>query len=59
MGSERGGRAAAVYMTLLATCKRAKVNSFDYFQDVLRRIMAHSTRDLDDLLPGNWTPSSA
>jgi transposase len=56
MGSERGGRAAAVYMTLLATCRRAKVNPFDYLQDILRRIMSHSTRNLDELLPGNWTP---
>jgi len=28
-------RAAAVYMTLLATCRRAKVNPFDYLQDIL------------------------
>ena len=56
MGSERGGRAAAVYMTLLATCKRAKVNPFDYFEDVLGRIMSHSTHNLDELLPGNWVP---
>ncbi len=59
LGSERGGRAAAVYMTLLATCKRAKVNPFDYFQDVLGRIMSHSTANLDELLPGNWSPLNA
>ena len=56
MGSERGGHAAAVYMTLLATCKRAKVNPFDYFQDVLGRIMHHTNHNLEELLPGNWKP---
>jgi len=59
MGSERGGKAAAVYMTLVATCKRAQVNPFDYFEDVLGRIMSHSTHHLDELLPGNWKPLSA
>ena len=56
MGSERGGKAAAVYMTLLATCKRAKVNPFEYFEDILGRIMSHSTHKLAELLPGNWAP---
>lgn len=58
MGSEAGGRAAATYMTLLATCKRAGVNPFLYFQDVFGRIMSHSTHKLEELLPGNWRPIS-
>jgi transposase len=59
VGSERGGHAAAIYMTLTATCKRAGVNPFDYFRDVFGRIMSHSTHQLDELLPGNWKPRSA
>jgi hypothetical protein len=59
MGSERGGQAAAICMTLAATCKRAGVNPLDYFQDVFGRIMAHSTHKLDELLPGNWQSRSA
>jgi transposase len=59
MGSEAGGRAAATYMTLLATCKRAGVNPFDYLQDIFGRIMSHSTHKLHELLPGNWRPLSA
>lgn len=58
MGSERGGHAAAVYMTLMATCKRAGVNPFDYLRDIFGRIMSHSTHQLDELLPGNWKPRS-
>lgn len=59
MGSEAGGRAAATYMTLLATCKRAGVNPFDYFQDIFGRIMSHSTHKLEELLPDKWRPLSA
>jgi transposase len=56
MGSETGGHAAAVYMTLLATCKRAGVNPCFYFKDILGRLMDHSTHRLDELLPGAWKP---
>ena len=56
MGSEKGGHAAAVYMTLMATCKRAKVNPWDYLKDVFGRIMSHPVTQLDDLLPGIWKP---
>ena len=56
LGSERGGKAAAIYMTLLATCKRAGVNPYDYFCDIFGRIMSHSTHKLDELLPGTWKP---
>lgn len=59
MGSERGGKAAAVYMTILGTCKRAGVNPSEYLEDVLGRIMSHSVQRLDELLPGNWKPIAA
>ncbi len=56
MGSARGGHAAAIYMTLAATCKRAGINPFLYFQDIFARIQDHSTHKLDELLPGRWQP---
>ena len=58
MGSERGGRAAAIYMTLVATCRRAGVNPLAYLTDIFGRIMLHPTHKLDELLPGNWRPVS-
>jgi transposase len=58
MGSERGGQAAAIYMTLVATCRRAGVNPYDYFRDIFARIMSHSSQKLDELVPGNWKPRS-
>ena len=59
VGSEAGGHAAAVYMTLMATCKRAHVNPAVYFKDILGRIMDHPVSRLDELLPGIWKPINA
>lgn len=59
LGSEAGGRAAATYMTLIATCKRAGVNPYHYFKDILGRLMDHSSHRLDELLPGKWQPLKA
>ena len=55
-GSERGGRAAALYLGLIQSCKACNVNPWAYFDDVLRRIMAHPVRQLRQLLPDQWHP---
>ncbi len=57
-GSERGGRAAANLMSLVATCKRAGVEPLGYLRDVFKRLPSTLTTHLDDLLPGNWKPTS-
>lgn len=55
-GSERGGRATAVFMSLVESAKRAGVNLWDYFNDILRRIPAHPVNRLEELLPDQWKP---
>lgn len=55
-GSERGGRAAALYLGLIQSCKACNVNPWTYFDDILRRIMAHPVRQLRQLLPDQWQP---
>lgn len=55
-GSERGGHAAALYLGLIQSCKACDVNPWTYFDDVLRRIMAHPTKRLRELLPDHWQP---
>ena len=35
VGSERGGETAAIFMSLIATCKANKINPFEYLKDVL------------------------
>jgi transposase len=57
-GSERGGRAAANLMSLIATCKRAKVEPFAYLCDVFRRLPAAKTPEqIRALLPDVWKPA--
>jgi transposase len=58
MGSERGGRAAAVHFSLLASCKRHGHDPWAYIRDVLIRLPAMlpgaSEQELLSMLPHRW-----
>jgi transposase len=56
VGSERGGRAAALFMSLVRSCKDRGINPWEYFDDMLRRIMSHPVNRLRELLPDQWKP---
>jgi len=56
VGSERGGRAAALYMSLVQSCKACNINPWEYFDDMLRRLMSHPVNRLRELLPDQWKP---
>jgi len=56
VGSERGGRAAALFMSLVRSCKDCGINPWEYFDDMLRRIMSHPVARLRELLPDKWKP---
>jgi hypothetical protein len=59
-GSDGGAARWAVVASLLATAKLNDVEPFAYLKDVLERMSTgHPMSKLDDLLPWNWTPSSA
>jgi transposase len=51
-GNERGGKAAAVMYTLIATCKEHGVDPRTYLRDVLLRIGTVS--DVKELTPYGW-----
>jgi hypothetical protein len=53
-GSDKGGRTGAVLNTLIATCKRLRVDPFAYLRDLFARIAAHPQARLDELLPDRW-----
>jgi hypothetical protein len=55
-GSERGARATALFLGLIQSCKACDVNPWQYFDDVLRRIMRHPVKRLRELLPDQWKP---
>jgi transposase len=54
-GSDRGGETAAVLYTLVATCKRLRIDPFAYLRDVFTRLprMIDDT-PLSELLPDRW-----
>jgi hypothetical protein len=55
VGSDRGGETAAVLYTLVATCKRLRIDPFAYLRDVFHRLPQISTdQELEDLLPDRW-----
>ena len=55
-GSERGGRATALFLGLIQSCKACGVNPWVYFDDMLRRVMSHPVNSLKELLPDQWQP---
>ena len=55
-GSARGGRAAAIHYSLIASARRHGLDPFAYLRDLLTRIATHPHKDLDALLPDRWKP---
>jgi transposase len=60
-GNDRGGRAAAVHFSLLASCKRHGHDPWVYLRDVLTRLPGMlpgaSEEELLALLPHRWKPA--
>ena len=54
LGSDRGGRAAAIHYTLIQSAKRHGLDPFAYLRDVLLRIATEPNIDLHQLLPDRW-----
>jgi transposase len=53
-GSEEGGHTAATIMSIIETCKRLRINPFEYMKDVLTRFPSAKTSQIDDFLPDRW-----
>lgn len=55
VGSDRGGQTAAVLYTLVASCKRLRIDPFAYLRDVFTRLPQITTdAQLEELLPDRW-----
>jgi transposase len=63
-GSDRGGRAAAMHYSLMASCQRNGIDPFTYLRDIFARLpvlQAASTVPADtlrDVLPDRWANRS-
>jgi transposase len=58
VGSENGGRRAAILFSLIATCKRHGTDPFAYLRDVLVRISRHPASQVAALTPAYWRSST-
>jgi len=58
-GSENGGEATAILLSIIQTCRVMKINPSVYIEDVLRRINGHPHNQLEELLLGNWKPAKS
>ena len=56
-GSPRGGKAGAILLSLIQTCRGIGVNPREYMEDVSRRMMGHNSQRLEELLPDRWAES--
>jgi transposase len=53
-GSVEGGRTAAVWMSIIQTCRLHEIDPFEYLKDVLTRLPSTSTGQIDQFLPDRW-----
>ena len=53
-GSDRGGQRAAIFYTLIQTCRLNNVDPQAWLADVLAHIAGHPAQHIDELLPWNW-----
>lgn len=54
VGSQEGGKRAAIIYSLIETCKQNNLNSFEYLRDVLTQLPSQPKNRLHELLPYNW-----
>ncbi len=54
VGSDAGGKTAAVLFSFTATCKHLGIDTFAYLRDVLTRLPTQPAERLEELLPHRW-----
>jgi len=59
VGSDAGGTAAAVHLSLVVSSKRNNIDPLAYLTDVLTKINSLKTSQLEQLLPDNWAKAKA
>jgi hypothetical protein len=53
-GSHQAAEMTAAMYSFMASCKKNKVNGFDWLKDFFERIQSHKQKDLYQLLSSNW-----
>jgi hypothetical protein len=53
-GSEEGGKTAAIWMSIIQTCRFQKVDPFAYLRDIFCKIADTPVNKIDQFLPDVW-----
>jgi hypothetical protein len=56
VGSEAGGKWAAVCYSIVESCRLNGVEPYRYLKDVLRRVWTHPQSRIEELMPRLWMP---
>jgi len=59
VGSDAGGKAAAIHLSFISSCNRLGIDPLEYLTDVYTRINSMKTSELDQLLPDRWARNRA
>lgn len=54
LGSDKGGTAAAILFSMMASAKANQVEPFAYVRDMIIRVSSDETSDMSKLLPDEW-----
>lgn len=54
LGSPNSGKATAILLSLVQTCRGLNINPREYLEDIMRRLMGHNSQKLHELLPDQW-----
>jgi len=53
-----GWRSAVIY-SVIVSCRRRKIDPWEYLRDLMRRLPAAKNHDIPDLVPARWKPSAS
>jgi len=59
VGSNAGGKAAAIHLSFISSCNRLGIDPLEYLKDVYTRINSMKTTELSQLLPDRWVRNTA
>lgn len=59
VGSDAGGKAAAIHLSFIASCNNLNIDPLEYLTDVFTRINSMKMNELDQLLPDRWAAMRA
>ena len=57
-GSQDAAKRIAMMYSFFASCKTMDINPWEWLRDILQRLESYPQKRIQELLPGNWKPTS-